>query len=104
MPYVQDKIIINSKGGSGNNAVISGNAKGIDRVLEGAEIMGDEIASNGWLTEAEALNFKGRMEKLCDAFHAAQKIYQHAQLDYKDGVEALVDDMRNWIDKKLMTP
>jgi len=104
MPLARNKIILNGGGGGGNNAVIGGNAKGLKKVYENAEFLADELETNGWLKEPDALKFKERMEGLCTPFHATQKAYQKAQLDHKDGVEALVEDMRNYIDKKLLQP
>lgn len=104
MPLARNKIIINGGGGGGNQAVINGNAKGIERVYDNAAFLAEELEDMDLLKEPEALRFKERMEKLCDPFHLAQKEYQAAQLMHKDGVEKLVEDMRNYIDGKILNP
>ena len=85
MPYVRDKIIINSGRDAGNNAAIRAE-------LDNLKMLGDEIEEMGFIKETAA--YRDTMEKLCSVYNASQ-------WTYLQGLRNLCKDLAAFVDSKM---
>lgn len=101
MPQIRDKIIVNSGNLGSFWAIIKGWFKGINRTMAGSDFLAQEIEDNGWLQEADALEFLKEQEADCTAVDNACAQFVRALDEFHAKQMDRNDRMRLWIDKML---
>lgn len=104
MPLARDKILINSGDIAGDDAISAGNAEAIQQAYAGALILATEIHEKGWDKEPDALDFLKRQEHLCAQYEGDYYEHHEHQRDHLKQMRALTNDMRLWLDKRLLKP
>ena len=66
-------------------------------------MLATEIDQHGWIQEPPALDFLQRQVDLCAKYEGDHYQYHEHQMEHLAEMRKLVEDMRQWIDKKLRT-
>ncbi len=100
MPFVRDKIIIDSGDFTGDCAKIRGKQDAILFAYNTAERFAAEIQDRGLLTQPQAMKFLSRQEEQCAGLRELNAEYE-TNLERTLQVEReIANDMRLWLDRQ----
>lgn len=104
MPSVRDKLILNGGGLAAGDCAVAGNADGLQEQFATAGVIAREIADAGLLWHADVSAFTTKLEGICKEADDAQDHYIGKQNKCRLAVRELTDEMRVWLDKRLLPP